>query len=61
MERPEATAIVVKMAEDRDKDSPEGEALRIVLRELREQRVAAKAAGEAMDKMGGMLDAAAEG
>lgn len=39
MTRDEATRIVVKMAQNRDETSSEGEALRIVLRELKDQRI----------------------
>ena len=37
----EATNIVVAMAQARDETTPEGEALRMILRELREQRIVA--------------------
>ena len=37
----EATTIVVAMAQARDEASLEGEALRMILRELREQRIVA--------------------
>ena len=52
----EATQIVVNMARARDEGSPEGEALRIMLRELRERRGEAIDLAKAVDRMNGQLE-----
>lgn len=51
MDMKEATAIVVRMAEDRDADSGEGLALRIILRDLRLHRETSNTAEEAIKRM----------
>ena len=57
MERQEATAVVVAMAQDRGEDTKEGEALRIILRELRDHRKAADVVEAALARMNGGIDA----
>jgi hypothetical protein len=60
MERPEATAIVVEMARKMPEETAEGQALRIVLGELRLARVFMHEAEQPVARMEGMIDAALE-
>lgn len=56
MDQKTATDIVVKMALARDEKTPEGQALRIVLRELRDRRGAAIELEKAVDRANAVLE-----
>lgn len=56
MDQKTATNIVVKMALERDESTPEGQALRIVLRELRDRRGAAIELERAVDRANAVLE-----
>jgi hypothetical protein len=56
MDLKKATEIVVGMAQERSPDSPEGEALRMVLKELKEHRLFSNKAENIVESMLKSLD-----
>jgi len=58
VDKKEATAIVVQMAKDREENSSEGQALRLILREIKELWAMGHTASTMIDSMTEALDAA---